>query len=137
MTDADPTTLGIIAAHRSRKAERDAPLLAKLIGAATDTDTDPARERLERAMAELDAALAALEGEPEPEPPVLDAIAAAQEAQRRTLVDALTGRNVQMPPGATTGLDGGARQTPERPKTHEQTLIDVLRSGEANAGTNL
>jgi hypothetical protein len=139
MTDAN-STLDVIAAHRGRKAERDAPLLAKLLGTDTDAATDPARERVEKALAELDAALAALEGEPEPEPEpesFLDAVRASQEARRRALVDAVTGRNVRMPAGTTTGLDGGARQTPERPKTHQQTLIDVLRSGEANAGTNL
>jgi hypothetical protein len=134
MTDAD-STLDVIAAHRGRKAERDAPLLAKLIGTDTDAGTNPAHERVEKALAELDAALAALEGEGEPEVPLLDAVAAAQAAQKRGLIDALTGRNVQMPSGAT-GLDGGARATPKRAETHEQMLARVLRSGEADAGTS-
>jgi hypothetical protein len=140
MTDADPTTLGIIGVHRGRKAERDAPLLAKLLATGTDAGTNPVRERVEKALAELDAALAALEGEPEPEPEpesFLDAVRASQEARRRAIVDAALGRNVRMPAGATTGLDGGARQTPApKPPTHEQTLTDVLRSGEANAGAS-
>jgi hypothetical protein len=33
-------------------------------------------------------------------------------------------------------LEGGARTTPERKPTHEQTLAKVLRSGEANAGVD-
>jgi hypothetical protein len=31
---------------------------------------------------------------------------------------------------------GGARQTPPKPPSHEQTLIAVLHSGEANVGAN-
>jgi hypothetical protein len=137
VTDADPT-LDVVAAHRSRKAERDAPLLAKLLGTDTEAGTNPAREPVEKALEELDAAVAALEGEQEPEPErgFLDAVRADQAVRKRALVDAITGRN-ETPAGATTGLDGGARQTPERPETHEQTLIAVLRSGHANVGANL
>jgi hypothetical protein len=132
---SDP--VDVIGSHRARKAARDAPLLAKLIATPTDADTDPARDRLRRAVAELDAALAALESEPEPAPEsVLDAARVARETRRRALVDAALGRT-QTPAAATTGLDGGARQTPERPETHDQTLARVLRTGEANVGANL
>ena len=80
-------------------------------------------------------ALLAGEGEAEPEPGLLDAAAAAQEARRREVVDALLGRNTTPPaekPGGS--LDGGARTTPQRVKTHGETLIEVLRSREADAG---
>jgi hypothetical protein len=135
----------VIAAHRARKAERDAPLLAKLLGTpTTGADVGPARERVQRAVAELEEAVAALEAaesEPEPEPTFLDRVATAQAARKRALVDALT-RRAPRPRDergrfTSSGLDGGARQTPERPETHEQTLIDVLRSGEADSGASL
>jgi hypothetical protein len=104
-------------------------------------DGEAAIAGLDVAAVELDAAVAALEGEqePEPEPPILDAVAAAQAAQKRALVDALTGRSARPSPEASSGsLDGGARQTPPaKPETHEQMLARVLRSGEADAGASL
>jgi hypothetical protein len=132
VTDADPT-LDVFAAHAARKAELHAPILEKLL-AGTDAGTSP-RERVEKALAELGAALDALEGEPEPEVPLLDAIEAAKSARNHALIAALTGRNVQMPAGAT-GLDGGARSTPQRAETHEQMLARVLSSREADSGAS-
>jgi hypothetical protein len=146
VTDGAPEPgLDVIAAHRARKAERDAPLLAKLLGTpATDADVDPAQERVQRAVAELEEAVAALEAgesEPEPEPTFLDGVATAQAARKRALVDALSGRAPQPRDErgrfTTSGLDGGARQTPERPPTHEQVLARLLRSGEADVGASL
>jgi hypothetical protein len=107
--------------------------------------TNPAREQLEqlvspKTLAVLDEQVLALvtgESEPEPEPvPIFDAIAAAKETKRRTVVDVVLGR-VQAPAAATGGLDGGARAPVPRTKTHEETVLDVLKSGEADAGAAL
>jgi hypothetical protein len=138
VSDAASEPVDVIAAYRSRKAERDAPILEKLLGG-TDADTDPARDRLRRAVAELDAALAALESDPEPAPEsVLDAARVARETRRRALIDAALGRT-QTPAAETSSLslDGGVRQTVERSETHAEMLARVLRSGEANVGANL
>jgi hypothetical protein len=98
---------------------------------------------VEAALAELDAALAALdaEGEEQPAPSFLEAAAAAKAARKRALMDALTSRpqprddqgRFMTPPG----LDGGARKTPERKESHADTLARVLRTGEADVGAAL
>jgi hypothetical protein len=147
MTDAaSETALEALAAHAARKAELQRPLIEALTTTPAYAGTS-ARERLEQlltpeTLADLDERVLALvteenENETEPKVPFLDAVAAAQEAQRRALVDAVTGRSARAPAEATGSLDGGARQTPAKPQTHEQTLIAVLRSGRANVGANL
>jgi hypothetical protein len=96
VTDDGSELVDVLAAHAARKAARDAPLLEKLLGTDTsDANVNPVRERVQRAAAELEAALAALEGETElqPEPPsFLDQVATAQAEQKRALVRTLTSR---------------------------------------------
>jgi hypothetical protein len=91
--------------------------------------TNPARAQLERlltpeTLAELDLRVLALvtgqAPEPEPEPMgLLEAAAAAKAERKRAVLDAVLGR-APAPARASPGLDGGARTTPERPKTHDQ-----------------
>jgi hypothetical protein len=84
------------------KAERRAALIEALTATPVDADTS-ARERLERllspeTLADLDERVLARvtgEGAPEPEPAFLDAAAAAHEAQRRAVVDAVLGRGAR------------------------------------------
>jgi hypothetical protein len=78
-------------------------------------------------------------------PPSMFSIAAAEKAERkRTLVNALCGRFPQPRDTAgrytrpATDFGGGARQpVPPAPPTHEQTLMDALRSGASDVGANL
>jgi hypothetical protein len=145
MSDEVSEPVDLIAAHAARKAQGQAALLVKLHGTPTEGATNPARERVEKALVELDAAVAALEGEPEPQPePVtlLEAAAAAKTERRRALMDALTSRPQPRDESGrfttTTGLDGGARKTvPPKPETHAETLARVLATGEANVGADL
>jgi hypothetical protein len=137
MTDAAPEPF-------ADKAERHAELLAKLHGSPADAAKHPAYERVEKALGELDAALEELEGaaEPEAEPVTfLEAAAAAKAERKRALIDALTSRpqprNERGQFTPTPGLDGGARKTPERRETHEDTLARVLQDGSADVGVNL
>jgi hypothetical protein len=96
VSEAGSELVDVLAAHHARKGARDAPLLEKLLGTDTsDANVNPVRERVQRAAAELEAALAALEGEtePQPEPPsFLDQVATAQAEQKRALVRTLTSR---------------------------------------------
>jgi hypothetical protein len=102
----------------------------------------PHTNGVERALAELNAALAELEGaeEPQPEPvTLLEAAAAAKTERRRALENALTSQAQPRDERGrfmSTGLDGGARKTPERKQTHEETLARVLATGEADAGAS-
>lgn len=129
------------------KAEQRAALAESIIAGQQPEPGSPAREQLEQllppeTLADLDERVLALvtgEGGPEPEPTFLEDVAAAKEAERRTLVEALLGRGPRTPTPAETGsLDGGARMTtPGPPQTHEEWLMDVLRTGRANAGSRL
>jgi hypothetical protein len=124
------------------KADRQARLIEALT--ATPADAGTARERLEdlldaETLAGLDeAVLALVEGESPPEErDVLSAARDATAARRTALVDALLG-STSLPAETTGGsLDGGARTTPARPRSHGETLIELLRSREADAGRNL
>jgi hypothetical protein len=130
------------------KAERRQALTASII-AGQQPEPGTAREQLERLLGReelerlehrlLDLLLAE-QGEPEPEPAFFDALAAHQAEERLRLRDALLGRPTPEATTTPTGVasfDGGARQSPMQPSpTHEQTLIAVLRSGEANVGAN-
>jgi hypothetical protein len=126
------------------KAERQARLVKAL--AFAPVESAGAREQLEElldreTLADLDERVLALvtgETEPEPEPPILDAVAAAQEAKRRALVNALRGRGGTAPADSGSGsLDGGARQTTRRPETHAETLARLLRDRSADVGARL
>jgi hypothetical protein len=128
------------------KRERQRALVEALHPPGAD-DEEP-RQRLEQILSAdelraldkrvLDAVVA--EREPEPEPvPFFDAVAAARSAQKRTLIDVVRGRQPGPDPStppARTGWDGGVRGDPggRRPETHEETLVKLLRSREADAG---
>jgi hypothetical protein len=117
------------------RAERQAALISALTSTPAEAEPDP-REQLERAVAELDRALARVEAV-EPAPDVLTAALSSKAAQRQALADAVLGRRTVTP--AATGpvpLDGGARITPERPETHAETLARVLRDRSADVGAS-
>ena len=130
------------------KAVRQQALIESIV-VGQQPEQSSARAELERLLgpdelARLDERLLALlkeeQGEPEPEPAFFDGLAAHQAEKRLRLRDALLGRGTPKaataPPGVAS-FDGGARQSPPQPPpTHEQTLIAVLRSGEANVGAN-
>jgi hypothetical protein len=67
-------------------------------------------------------------------------IANAKAEQRLALVRALSGLPPDVPapepetPGRTTSLDGGARKTPERVPSHEETLTAILAERRADVG---
>jgi hypothetical protein len=126
------------------KAARQARLIEALTQAPADADTS-ARAQLEallgrEALEAVDERLLALltESPPDPEPGLLDQVAAAQEERRAGIADVVLGRRSQSPPGqASGGLDGGARSNPQRPETHGETLLRVLSERSADAGGRL
>jgi hypothetical protein len=80
------------------------------------------------------------EQEQEPPPGFFERAATAKAERKRALAAIFTGRAPQPrdEQGRWTGpvdFNGGARQpVPPRPEPHEQTLVRLLRTGEANAG---
>jgi hypothetical protein len=71
---------------------------------------------------------------------VLDAVAAVKGARQRALVNLVTGRAPQQPRDergrfASGGFDGGARPgLPPAPESHDEMLLRILRSREADRG---
>jgi hypothetical protein len=131
------------------KAERQRALIESIV-AGQQPESSSARAQLERLLgpdelARLDELLLELltdkQGEVEPEPAFFDALFAHQAEKRLRLRDALLGHGRTEETTTTTttenSFDGGARGTPPQPPpSHEQTLIALLRSGDANAGAS-
>jgi hypothetical protein len=128
------------------KAERQQALIETIV-AGQQPEQSSARAQLERllsreALARVDEQVLALvlPEAPEPEPEsFLDGLFAAKEAQRRRLHDALVGR--PMSEAATSSapatFDGGARESPPPPPpSHEETLLQILRDRQADAGAS-
>ena len=68
----------------------------------------------------------------------LEAAEIAKQARRRELLDALAGRLPGGEASESGGFDSGARRAlPAAPETHELTLAEVLRTGEADAGRSI
>jgi hypothetical protein len=96
----DEPILAALKAHAARKVERDRALVEALVAPTPDAGSSPARERLEQlldreTLASLDERMLALVTggtEVTPEPlPFLDAVDAAQVAQRHALLNAVLG----------------------------------------------
>jgi hypothetical protein len=124
-------------------AERKAALTESII-AGQQPEPSTARARLEEllgadALMRLDERLLELltDEQGEPEPTFFEGLAAHQAEQRLRLRDALLGRAPEeTPEPGVSSFDGGARQTPQPPPSHEQTLTELLRSGSADVGAN-
>jgi hypothetical protein len=126
------------------KAARQKTLVESLL-AAQQPDTDSARAQLGRLLGderlvELDQVLLAIvsAGEPEQETRYLDGLIAHHNERRQQLLGRLLGRAQPDQSRRTTGFDGGARPNQPQPlETHEQTLLRVLASREADVGRHL
>jgi hypothetical protein len=130
------------------KAERQQALSESIV-AGQQPEQSSARAQLERLLgpdelARLDERLLTLlmeeQGEDVPEPAFFDGLAAHQAEKHLRLRDALLGHGTaeETRTRREASFDGGARQNPPQPPPrHEETLIAVLRSGEANVGANL
>lgn len=118
----------------THQQQRRAVLMQALCRAPEDDAAVGARAELERRLSPDDLAaldrrnlaeVVAVEPEGDAEVPVFDAIAAAKVAQRRTLIDAVRGRQPADPPTGMVSMDGGARETAPRVETHETFLTEV------------
>jgi hypothetical protein len=137
-----------IAAGAATTAERRTALI-DAISRTPDRDDrgSDARRRLEQLLtpdelAALDKRVlatvtAALEAQGDP-PAFFDAFGTAHAARKRTLIDAVRGREPDPDPStlrAGGSFDGGARDSPPRqPPSHDEWLGAALRSGSLNAG---
>jgi hypothetical protein len=101
------------------------------------------RER-QRALAESilagqQSSQAGSEARAEPEPSFFDALVAYDAQRRLWRRDTVLGRTpLEASEQRVLSFDGGPRgRLPQPLPTHEETLLALLRSGEANVGANL
>lgn len=137
-----------VAAGATHKAERKAALMEALSRSPDrDDHGSDARRRLEELLDEAELAAvdehvlatvtAAREAQAEPTP-FFDALGTARAAQKRTLIDAVRGREPDPDPSTLSAggsFDGGAREgLPAKPESHEAFLSRLLAAGLADVG---
>jgi hypothetical protein len=121
--------------------------LRQVVASEHGLDPEAAKFLAGSTLSELDESAAALakllgerrEQEPASVPDFFTSAATAKAERQRALLDIVTGRMPEQPRDKrgrfTSGFDGGARPAvPPPAESHDETLVRILRSREADSG---